>query len=127
MLFRDRAEAGAMLAKALTKWRGKSPLVAAIPRGAVPMGKIVAEQLDGGLDVVLTRKLRAPGNPEFAIGAVDETGWTYLADYAARTGATQAYIEQEVAAQLATMRERRAQYTPARPPVNPKGRVVVVI
>src|SRR5438093_3475304 len=97
MLFRDRAEAGAMLAKALTKWRGKSPLVAAIPRGAVPMGKIVAEQLNGALDVALTRKLRAPGNPEFAIGAVDETGWTYVADYARQTGASDDYLQREAA------------------------------
>jgi len=127
MVFHDRAEAGERLAEMLSVWRGHNPLVAAIPRGAVEMGAVIAERLGAELDVVLTRKLRAPGNPEFAIGAVDETGWTYLADYAERTGATQAYIDQEVAVQLATMRERRAQYTPARPPVNPNGRVVIVV
>ena len=127
MIFDDRAEAGELLARALTKWRGSHPLVVAIPRGAVPMASIIAERLDGDLDVVLTRKLGAPGNPEFAIGAIDETGWTYLADYAESTGATREYVEQEVSAQLETMRRRRAQYTPARSPADPAGRVVIVV
>ena len=98
MIFQDRAEAGEMLAEALTKWRGKNPLVVAIPRGAVPMGKIVAGRLEGELDVVLTRKLHAPGNPEFAIGAVDETGWIYRAEYAIETGATDRYVQAQAAA-----------------------------
>lgn len=127
MIFEDRVEAGELLARALTKWRGSRPLVVAIPRGAVPMASIIAERLDGDLDVVLTRKLGAPGNPEFAIGAIDETGWTYLADYAESAGATREYVEQEVAAQLETMRRRRAQYTPARSPADPAGRVVIVV
>jgi putative phosphoribosyl transferase len=127
MLFRDRADAGERLATALEQWRGHHPLVLAIPRGAVAMAAIVAERLAGDLDVVLTRKIGAPGNEEFAIGAVDETGWTYLASYADSTGATRAYIDREVAAQLETMRRRRAQYTPARPPLDPRGRVAIVI
>jgi putative phosphoribosyl transferase len=127
MLFRDRADAGERLATALEPWRGHHPLVLAIPRGAVAMGAIVAERLDGDLDVVLTRKIGAPGNEEFAIGAVDETGWTYLAPYADSTGATRAYIDREVAAQLEMMRRRRAQYTPARPPLGPQGRVSIVV
>jgi predicted phosphoribosyltransferase len=60
---------------ALATWRGHLPLVAAIRRGAVPMGAIIAARLDGEPDVVPTRKIGAPGNAEFAIGAVDETGW----------------------------------------------------
>lgn len=127
MIFQDRAEAGEMLAEALTKWRGKNPLVVAIPRGAVPMGKIVAGRLEGELDVVLTRKLHAPGNPEFAIGAVDETGWIYRAEYAVETGATDRYVQAQAAAELETIRQRRAQYTPERPPLDPTGRVVIVV
>src|SRR6516165_8679393 len=111
MLFRDRADAGGKLADALAKWRGQNPLVVAIPRGAVPMGKVIASRLGGDLDVVLTRKLPAPGNPEFAIGAVDETGWTYVAADCA--GATPDYIEEAIAAELDTMRRRRSEYTPA--------------
>ena len=127
MIFRDRSEAGEMLARALAKWRGENPLVVAIPRGAVPMAKIIADALDGELDIVMTRKLHAPGNPEFAIGAVDETGWTYLADYAEQTGATRPYIEREAATEMETMRRRRAEYTPGRPPIDPKGRVVIAV
>jgi len=127
MLFRDRTDAGEQLARALRKWRGSRPLVVAIPRGAVPMGGIIAERLEGDLDVVLTRKLGAPGNPEFAIGAIDESGWTYLADYAESAGATREYVENEAAAEMETMRRRREQYTPARSPLDPAGRVVIAV
>ena len=127
MIFDDRSDAAEHLATALARWRGKDVLVSAIPRGAVPMGSIIAERLDGDLDVVLTRKLHAPGSPEFAIGAVDETGWVYLADYASETGATPEYVQAQVAAELATIRRRRAQYTPERSPLDPRGRVVIVV
>jgi predicted phosphoribosyltransferase len=127
MLFEDRIDAARKLAQALQKFRGRNPLVLAIPRGAVPMGRIVASDLGGDLDVVLVRKLGAPGNPEFAVGAVDESGWTYMADYAAEVGASPAYVADETATQIATMRARRALYTPARPPIDPAGRVVIVI
>src|SRR6185437_6003422 len=74
MLFEDRLDAACQLAHALDRYRGMDPLVLAIPRGAVPMGRIVADKLDGDLDVVLVRKLGSPFNPEFAIGAIDESG-----------------------------------------------------
>ena len=127
MMFRDRNEAGELLARALTKWRGKNPLVVAIPRGAVPMAKVIADVLGGQLDIVMARKLHAPGNPEFAIGAVDETGWTYLADYAEQTDATRRYIDHEVAMELETMRRRRAEYTPGRAPIDTAGRIVIAV
>ena len=127
MVFEDRIDAGRQLARALAKFRGKNPLVLAIPRGAVPMGRIVADELGGELDVVLVRKLGAPGNPEFAVGAVDEAGWAYVADYAAEVGASQSYIADETATQIATMRARRAMYTPARSPIDPAGRIVIVV
>ncbi|MDE2359697.1 MAG: phosphoribosyltransferase, partial [Betaproteobacteria bacterium] len=98
MYFRDRIDAAGQLADALIKWRGHRPLVAAIPRGAVPMGRVIAQRLDGDLDVVLTRKLHAPGNPEFAIGAVDETGWVYVADHAEQAGASSAYLQAQTVA-----------------------------
>ena len=127
MVFIDRADAGRQLARALEGWQGQRPIVFAIPRGAVPMGKIVADALGGELDVVLTRKLGAPGNPEFAIGAVDETGWSYVAEYAAQAGATRDYLDAAIAAEMQTMRRRRAQYTPVRPPLDPAGRVAIVV
>jgi len=126
-MFRDREEAAEKLADALQRRRGSNPLVIAIPRGAVPMGAIVARRLGGALDVVLVRKLGARYDPELAIGAVDETGWTYVAPHARSVGATSAYIESQVARELATIRERRRRYTPDRGPLDPAGRVVIVV
>lgn len=127
MVFEDRNDAARQLVAALARYRGKHPLVLAIPRGAVPMGRLIADALGGELDVVLVRKLGAPGNPEFAVGAVDEAGWEYIADYAAEVGASKTYLAEEADAQLATMRARRATYTPARAPIDPAGRIVIVV
>lgn len=126
-MFRDRTDAARQLADSLMQYKGKHPLVLAIPRGAVPMAKLIAEQLEGDFDVVLVRKLRAPFNPEFAIGSVDESGWTYIADYAASVGSTTEYIESEKQMQMETIRRRRAQYTPIRSPIDPSGRIVIVV
>lgn len=127
MPFRNRNEAAIRLAESLSAYGGKNPLVLAIPRGAVPMARIIAERLGGEMDVVLVRKLRSPYSAEFAIGSVDESGWTYIAEYAASTGADQSYIESEKQRQMETLRQRRAQYTPVRPPIDPAGRIVIVI
>jgi putative phosphoribosyl transferase len=127
MIFENRAAAAKQLAAALSQYRNKNPLVLAIPRGAVPMAKIIADELNGEFDVVLVRKLGAPGNPEFAIGSVDETGWVYLADYAERVGANEEYVKGEVARQLDTIGKRRREYTPVRPPIDPAGRIVIVV
>lgn len=127
MIFANRNQAADSLAVALQAWKGKNPLILAIPRGAVPMGQRLARALEGELDVVLVRKLRAPFNPEFAIGSIDESGWTYIADHAESAGGTATYLEQEKQAQLATIRQRREQYTPLRSPIDPAGRIVIVV
>ena len=127
MPFRNRDEAARRLAARLAPYKGRNPLILAIPRGAVPMARIIADELDGEMDVVLVRKLRSPYNPEFAIGSIDESGWAYIADYAARAGANEEYIESEKRTQMETMRRRREQYTPVRPPIDPQGRIVIVI
>ncbi|WP_348682375.1 phosphoribosyltransferase [Acidovorax soli] len=126
-MFKDRDDAAHQLADRLAAFSAQHPLVLAIPRGAVPIGKIVAAQLGGDLDVVLVRKLRAPFEPEVAIGSVAENGWTYIAPYAAAVGADQDYIAAEKQKQMATIHSRRVQYTPIRPPVDPHGRVVIVV
>ncbi len=126
-MFRDRIQAAERLAVALAAYRGQHPLVLAIPRGAVPMAKLIAERLKGDFDVVLVRKLRAPGQPELAIGSVDESGWTYIAPFAASTGADAQHIEAEKRKQLETIRQRRAQYTPLRAHIKPDGRTVIVV
>jgi predicted phosphoribosyltransferase len=125
MIFNNREHAGKLLARRLIRYKGKNPLVLGIPRGAVPMAKIIADTLKGELDVVLVRKLGYPGQPELAIGAVDESGATFLADYAAEVDAP--YLEAEKNRQLELIRRRRALYTPARPPVDPHDRIVIVV
>jgi predicted phosphoribosyltransferase len=126
-MFRDRLDAAQQLADRLKSYRGKHPLILGIPRGAVPMAKVIADKLEGELDVVLVRKLRAPQQPELAIGSVDESGWTYLSEYAQAYGGTADYLAAEKQTQMATLRQRRAQYTPIRPPISPAGRIVIVI
>ncbi len=127
MLFADRLDAARRLSEALKSWRGRNPLVLAIPRGALPMGRLLADQLGGELDVVLVRKLRAPGSPEFAVGSIDESGWAYIAPHAHRAGATDAYLDEEKRHQLDVLKDRRARYTPARAPIDAAGRVAIVV
>jgi putative phosphoribosyl transferase len=126
MAFENRAEAGQLLGRRLTKYRGQHPLVLAIPRGAVPMGKIVADALDGELDVVLVRKLRAPYNPELAIGSIDENGAVYL-DPETRDLWDEPYLEAETKTQLATLHQRRQQYEPAGAAIDAAGRIAIVL
>ena len=127
MIFSNRTQAAQLLAEKLAAFKGKNPLILAIPRGAVPMAKLIADALGGEFDVVLVRKLGAPGNPEFAIGAIDETGWAYLGPYAALAGADEGFIERAKAHELETIRRRRAQYSPLHPPIDPQGRIVIVV
>ena len=126
-MFENRRDAALRLVDRLASYTGKNPLVLGIPRGAVPMARLVAERLGGEVDVVLVRKLRAPGNPEFAIGSIDESGATQVAGYAASTGADARYLDEEKQLQLEVMRQRRAQYTAHRPVTDPAGRVVIVV
>jgi predicted phosphoribosyltransferase len=126
MPFEDRAEAGRLLARRLDTYKGRHPLVLAIPRGAVPMGKIVADALGGDLDVVLVRKLCAPYNPELAIGSIDETGAVYL-DSELRRLWDDTYLEMEKQAQLATLQQRRRLYAPSGPAIDATGRIAIVL
>lgn len=126
-MFQDRADAARRLAARLQAYQGQNPLVLAIPRGAVPMGRVIAQQLGGELDVVLARKLHAPFLPEVAVGAVDESGWTYVSPHAGRLGADSDYVAQETRTQLQALRARRALYTPIRAPIDPAGRTVIVV
>lgn len=127
MFFEDRNDAARRLAEALAQYRGRNPLVLAIPRGGVPMGRIIADALGGELDVVLVRKLRSPFNPEYGIGAIDESGLYQLSEDAPYAGGTPEHIERETALQMAQIRERRATWSRLRAPVDPKGRIVIVV
>jgi predicted phosphoribosyltransferase/predicted alpha/beta-hydrolase family hydrolase len=125
--FRDRGDAARQLGLALDRFRGQAPLVLAIPRGGVPIGRIVADLLGGELDVVLVRKLGAPSNPEFAIGAVDEQGTILLNDNAGWAGADDAYVMRESQRQLDLIRQRRQRYGAARASASLEGRTVIVV
>jgi len=126
-MFADRIEAAEKLASALAQYEGRNPLILGIPRGAVPMACIIAERLQGEVDVVLVRKLPAPGSPEYAIGSVDESGWSYLNPDAGAAGADEAYIAAEKARQMETIKARRKLFTAHRAPIDPAGRIVIVV
>lgn len=124
--FKDRREAAQQLARALGSVRGFRPLVLAIPRGGVVLGDVLAEALDGDLEVALVRKLRAPHAPELAVGAVTESarvvlneGWEHLA--------SESYLRAEIEDALDVLRRRRERYTPGRSPISPAGRLAVVV
>ncbi len=125
--FDDREDAARRLAEALDHLRGRHPLVLAIPRGAVPMGRLIADALGGDFDIVLVRKLGAPDNPELAIGAVEESGWRLLNPDLEWLQVDPGYIERATARELARIRERRQRWTPGRAPINPAGRTVIVV
>lgn len=98
-----------------------------MPRGALEIGRKLADRLDGELDAVLVRKLWAPSSPEFAIGSIDESGWTYIAPHARPADADERYIEQEKRAQLALLQDRRRRYTPDRAPIDASARIAIVV
>ena len=124
--FRDREDAAHRLVDRLSRYRGSDPLILAIPRGGVVMGEILAQELDGELDVVLVRKLGAPGNPEYAIGAVSESGSVSLrGDIGVPIPSS--YVEAEVERQSEVLRQRRLLYRQNHPAIDPKGRTVIVV
>lgn len=126
-LFKDRKDAARQLAQRLQPLRLHHPLILAIPRGAIPIGAILARQLDGELDVVLVRKLPSPFDPEYAIGAIDERGNRLVGIDYPMTDASRAWLERAAAEQLAVLRQRRADYSGSRPPADPCGRHVVIV
>jgi putative phosphoribosyl transferase len=125
-MFLDRLDAANQLAHALQRYRDRGALVLAIPRGAVPMGRHLADCLKADFDVVLVRKLRAPHQPEFAVGAIDERGEAWIAPHAARAGADAAWLAREQAEQLAVLRQRRAALG-GRAPIDARGRIAIVV
>lgn len=126
-VFKNRREAGQLLADHLAEFHRAQSLVLGIPRGGVVVAAEIAKTLGGELDVVLVHKLGAPGDPEVAVGAVDEYGNRYLSEYASRADIGADYINQECERQVASLRERRRLYTPVRPPVSVEGRTVIVV
>lgn len=126
-VFRDREEAGEALAAAVARVVVEPATVLAIPRGGVTVAAPVARSLGAPLDVVIPRKLGAPGNPELAIGAV-APGVRVLHERAVRQlGVSIDYIRREAALQETEIARREAAYRESRPPAPVAGRTVVVV
>lgn len=126
-MFRDRSQAAHALAERLKDYQGHNPLVIGIARGAVAMAKIMADDLGGEFDLILVHKLRAPQQPELAIGAVDESGHTYLSDLVSAYQAGLDYVAAEKNNRLESLAQCRAQYSRVRLPLDPHGRIVMVV
>lgn len=129
MIFRDRQEAGRLLAEKLSFLKGqKNLLVLAIPRGGVVVGSEVAKALGAPLDVYITRKIGAPYNPELAIGAIASDGTLILdRSLASRLGASQEYIEAQSAREREEIERRMRRYRGDRPSPDLKGKRVILV
>jgi putative phosphoribosyl transferase len=127
MSFTDRADAGRRLAAALTPLRQRDPVVLALPRGGVPIGYHVARALGAPLDVIVVRKLGAPGHEELAVGAIARgavyVDWPIVRQLAV----TQAYLDQVIGAEKEELERRERAYRGGRPAVPVKGRTVIVV
>jgi predicted phosphoribosyltransferase len=129
-IFANRSEAGRELAGRLKKLGLTRPIVYALPRGGAPVAAEVAAVLDAPLDLVLVRKIGAPGQPELAVGAVvdgDEPEVVVNANVASMTGATQAFIDAARDRELQEIERRRRLYLGDRRRPDPAGRDVVVV
>ena len=126
MIFADRREAGRKLGAALGERPGA--LVLGIPRGGVVVAAEAAPSVRGTLDVVVPRKLGAPGNPELGIGAVAPDGTTVLDDrLVAALAVTGDYIANEVTRQVDEIRRREELYRSGRPALDVTGRDCIVV
>lgn len=129
-MFKDRADAGARLAEALEKLNLKNPVVYALPRGGVPVGAAAASRLHAPLDLILVRKLGAPGHPEMAIGAVvDGPSPTVIrhAETLEQLDISDSYVAEQTAAALNEIDRRRALYLKDRKPISPRSRTAVIV
>lgn len=129
MKFADRREAGKLLADALGKIELDDPVILALPRGGVPVAFEVAKKLGAPLDVLMVRKIGAPGHGEYGIGAVvDGADPQVVIDEAAAemVGADQFYIDKVVEQELEKIERRRTIYRTG-PPIALAGRTCVLV
>ena len=128
-IFRNRQETGRELAGHLPELAGPQPLVLAIPRGGVIVGGVVADELGCDLDVVIVRKLGAPGNPELAVGSIMEgSDEPYLNEQIVRTLAvSRSYLDKETEMQKAEAARRGRLYRNGRQRKELHGRTVILV
>lgn len=132
MVFRDRRQAGELLARALIeKFNGNliKPVVVAIPRGGVVVAEPIAEALGAPIELIIPRKVGAPFNEEFAVGAVTEDGHLLLNSSVPfeRLGITKDYLEEKAKEELAEIERRRRKYLSGLKRVTVEGRDVILV
>lgn len=130
LLFADRRDAGRRLAAVLHARHYADPVVLALPRGGVPVGYEIARVLPAPLEVLLVRKIGAPGQPEFGLGAVVDGAEPQVVmdeEIVRLVDPPPGYVEQEVERQLAEIERRRRLYVGARPPLSLAGRTAIVV
>ena len=128
LLFGDRVDAGKKLAEALKEYRGKDVVVLGIPRGGVVVANEVAEALQAPLDIVVTRKIEAPGEPEFALGAVTQEGDVMMDRQAAESlGASPDYLDDQVRKKREEVNDRMRRLRGDRPYPRLEGKVVLIV
>jgi predicted phosphoribosyltransferase len=131
VIFEDRQQAGKMLGHALSQKftelkKDKSVIVLALPRGGVPVGFEIAKKLNVPLDLIVTHKLGAPGNEEFAIGAVAEDGSTFLDPFSTQ-GISKDYLKEEIRHQLGEIKKRIQKYRGGKPLPKLSGKTVILV
>lgn len=126
--FADRADAGRQLAEQLSALAAAHPVVVALPRGGVPVAREVASKLGAPLEILAVRKLGAPHNPEYGVGALAEDG-TYVVDSEAAQllGISNGDLDAIVAREAAELGRRVRTYRGDRPPLGLEGRTVIVV
>lgn len=128
MLFSDRVDAGKKLAKALERFKGSDVVVLGIPRGGVVVANEVAETLGAPLDVVVTRKIEAPGEPEYGLGAVTQDGEVILDRKAVESlGASSEYLDDQVRKKRREVKERMEGLRSDKPYPSLEGKVVIIV
>jgi predicted phosphoribosyltransferase len=127
--YRDRVEAGQRLATDLREYVGKKDIVVlGIPRGGVILGYEVAVALGAPLDVVVPRKIGAPGNPEFAVGAVTEDGTTVLnRETLNMLGITERQLKKTIDDEVAEVKRRVKTYRGGEDPVSLTGKTAIIV
>ena len=128
MTFSDRREAGRKLAEELTRYAGTNALVLALPRGGVETGYEVAVALEAELDVIVTRKLGAPGNPEFGFGAIGPGNVRVLNEETVRRlRLSEEQIEEVAEREGRELQRRLEEYRGERDLPEIEGRTVIVV
>ncbi|HHY34757.1 MAG TPA: phosphoribosyltransferase [Firmicutes bacterium] len=125
-MYRDRTHAGEVLASLLTEWRGYDPLVLGVPRGGVIVASVVAASLEAHLDVIVSRKVGAPGNPEFAVAAVDPDGELFV-DPESFVPVSPEYLERAAAAERLEISRRLRLWRGNRQEPLITGRIVIMV